>query len=153
MSIECSSVTIHYALRRRDIWNAYWFTWRSGWALKFAQICIAASVFYLALAWQTRIVFALLAAIGSVLFLPLYPLLLYKPQMRELTITPWGVRTQIGKKSAEIKWNEIKRVAREGDRLYLIGRTGNSFAVPDHAFASVDERNTFEEQIRTWRDR
>lgn len=149
-------MTIHYALRRQDLWRAYWFTWRTGWTLKIAQLFIAASMFYVVLAWRSAggapsrndIVVAALVAIASILWLPLYPLLRYKPQARTLTIAPEGIRTQIGAQSRDLAWSDIRRMARSGDRLYLIGRGGNAFAVPDHAFASPEERDAFEEQAR-----
>lgn len=153
-----AAVTIQYALRRDDIWRAYWFTWRNGWTLKIAQAIIAASTFYVVFAWRAGsgaashedVVVASLAAVASILWLPIYPLLRFKPQARTLTIAAEGIQTQIGKISRELAWSDIKRLERRGDRLYLIGRGGNSFAVPDHAFPSPADRDAFEERARTW---
>ena len=151
-------MTIRYALRRADIWNVYWFIWRTGWRLKLSQVFIAGCTIFVALSVLARnrpisghdVVIALLWAGVVLLFLPVYPLLMFKPQTRTLTITPQGIDTQIANMSRELPWRKISRIQRDGDRLYIIGRTGNSFVVPDHAFSSPEDRETFEMRIRQW---
>src|SRR6185369_2762608 len=105
-------MTIRYALRRQDIWNAYWFTWRTGWTLKLSQLFIAGCIVFVVLSVlpQNRAinlydVVIALAWVGAVLlFLPIYPLLRFKPQTRTLTITPQGIDTQISNLSREVSW-------------------------------------------------
>lgn len=151
-------MTVTYALRRRDVWNAYWFTWRTGWTLKLSQLFIVGCIFFVVVSRRAvgrppnraDVVVAAIWAIPVLLFLPIYPLLRFKSQMRTLTISPQGIHTQIGNLSREISWRAIGRMRREGDRLYIVGKTGNSFAVPDHAFSSTLDRDAFETAAREW---
>jgi hypothetical protein len=144
-------MTITYALKRSDIWDTYWFTWRNGWKLRGAQLVIAGCAFVVAISWLTegrpastsQILEALGIALLSILWLPVYPLLRYKPQQRMLTIGPQGIVTSIGDRSGEIPWAAIDRVQVDGNRLYVVGKSGNAFAIPSTAFSSNEERDEF----------
>jgi hypothetical protein len=152
-------MTIKYALKRRDVWDAYWSAWRNGWSLKLAQAFIAGCVFFVALsrlaprgsAALREIVLASVCALLSIAWLPIYPLIRFKPQTGTLTVGPEGISTFIGRHTGEVPWAAIGSVRREGERLY-IGRTnGNAFAIPVHAFANPEERVQFEEEVtRLW---
>ncbi|MDQ3284003.1 MAG: YcxB family protein [Acidobacteriota bacterium] len=138
-------------MKRSDVWGAYSRQWRRGWKLKAAQAVIALSVFYLTLKNVAgarpvqihHIVSAVLVTCVVLVFLPLYPLIRFKPQQRTLTITPEGISTTIGNRRGELPWRTIESVASESDRIYIVGRNQNSFVVPDHAFASPEERAEF----------
>lgn len=151
-------MTIRYALKRRDIWDAYWFTWRNGPKLKVAQLFIAGCAFFVTLSWLARrgsssprhVAIALAVAVLSILWLPVYPLLKYKPQLRTLTIGPGGIVTNIGELFGEVSWSEIGRIESSGNRLYIVRKTGNSFAIPAEAFVSPEERDHFTAQVHSW---
>jgi len=149
--IHYRAVTIRYALKRADVWRAYARQWRSSWKLMAAQVVIALSVFYLTLknvagnkpVQVHHIASAALVTCAVLAFLPLYPLIRYKSQERILTIAPEGITTTIGKLHGELSWRQIESISPEGDRIYIVGRNQNSFAVPDHAFASAEDRAEF----------
>ena len=151
-------MTIRYSLQRGDVWNAYWFTWRTGWVLKISQLIIASCAFFVALSWlaprgpESPVVGAQAFAVAllSILWLPLYPLLRFKPQVRTLTIDPFGISTAIGDLSKTLPWSAVRRLESKDDRFYVIGRTGNSFVIPAHAFASPREREEFEQRAKQW---
>ena len=152
------NVTIRYSLRRADVWRAYSRQWRKGWTLKAAQVVIAGSVFYVTLTCLAggkpvqpdQIVSAALVTAAVVAFLPLYPLLMFKPQERVLTIAPRGISTTIGRHSAEVEWRRIESISSEGDRIYIVGKSQKAFAVPDYAFGSADDREKFLHLATQW---
>ena len=88
----------------------------------------------------------LLALVGS----PLYPLLRFKSDERVLQIGPHGISTTIGKKTGEVAWSAVARVASEGQRVYIVGKAGNSFVVPFEAFSNDAERNQFIQLATQW---
>lgn len=146
-----SAVTVQYRLRRRDMWRAYWFAWRNGWVLKASQVMMAGVMFFAVFVWRNDVAMASLAAVAIVVWLPLYPLLRFRPQTRTLTITPEGISTHIESRwFREEVWSRINSIERRGDRLYLMGHGANLFGVADRAFPSDAERDAFEEQARTW---
>jgi hypothetical protein len=57
--------------------------------------------------------------------------------------SPTGIVTTIGKQSGEVPWGKISKIAVVGDRLYIIGKSGNAFAVPRDAFVSDAEQAEF----------
>ncbi len=155
-------MTIRYSLKRKDIWDAYWFTWRNGWKLKATQFIFGGLVFvittHLMTGGRTPTISQLAIACGvallSILWLPVYPLLLYKSEERMLTIGPQGVVTSIGDLSGEVRWAAIARVQADGDRVYLIGKQGHAFTIPSTAFTSSEERGRFVDQcVLFWQNR
>ncbi|HKT49977.1 MAG TPA: YcxB family protein [Candidatus Angelobacter sp.] len=94
------------------------------------------------------------AVIVFAVILALLPILLFltaKTNRRTLTISPDGISTSIGTKSAEIPWKSVK-VVKDSGTFILIARTnGNAFFIPNRAFVSPDNRARFMEQIGFWR--
>lgn len=88
---------------------------------------------------------ALAAGCGllSILWMPLYPQLMFKPQTRVLEVSQDGVSTTIGRCSARRSWREIRSVSQDGDYVILSCHNGNAFIVPPRAFQSADDRQTF----------
>jgi hypothetical protein len=151
-------VTVRYSLRRGDVWNAYWFTWRSGWTLKISQLVIASCAFFVALSWLAprgsasygAIATSVAIALLSILWLPLYPLLRFKPQVRTLSIGPPGIVTSIGTLSKEVPWSAVGRLESSDERFYIIARSGNALVIPAQAFVSRGDREEFERSAREW---
>jgi len=151
-------MTIRYSLRRGDVWSAYWIMWRRRWPLKLSQLFIASCAFFVSLSWLAphrtatpgEVVRALGVALLSILWLPLYPLLRFKPQERTLTIGPAGIATSIGKLSKELPWSAVGGLESEENRFYIVAKTGNMFIVPSEAFASQGDRAEFERSTRQW---
>jgi hypothetical protein len=153
-------VTIQYAIARRDLWMAYRLAWRRIPMIGVTQAVTFLCTFYVgrsllapsALRPAAEMALAALVGILPVAVLVLYPYIRFKPETRTFSIDSAGIRTFIGTRSGEVSWTQIVRVERVKQHLVVLGRTGNSFIVPDHAFASVAERDAFERQVRAFVD-
>jgi hypothetical protein len=102
----------------------------------------------LGVAWravETTLLFSL-AVVGS----PLYPLLRFKSDERTLEIAPTGISTTIGRKSGQIAWGQVADIDSHAQRIFIIGKNGNSFIVPDAAFSNDAERTEFIELANRW---
>lgn len=94
---------------------------------------------------------ALLLGCSVILLLPLASRLFTKSQQRTLTISPEGIQTSIGAQSGTIPWAKIADIVEDGDYIFVIGRTDNSFLIPSRAFASSSQRSTFLEMLAQYR--
>src|SRR5215831_181814 len=132
---------IRYRASRSDIWRFYLFP-KNRRVLRLAMVAVSVVLVLegistlrdgsLGLAWralETTLLFSL-AVVGS----PLYPLLRFKSDERTLEITPTGISTTIGRKSGEIAWGQVADIDSHKQRIYIIGKNGNGFIVPDAAF-------------------
>jgi hypothetical protein len=95
----------------------------------------------------------LFAVIGMALIpialLASYPMLMFKPQTRVLTVDDDGIVTTIGRhKNKSVAWAEIAEVRDNGEALVIQRRNLNAFIVPARAFGSPDEKRSFEEFVR-----
>ena len=97
-----------------------------------------------------QVTIAAVAALLSILWLPVYPLIRYKAQQPMLTIGPEGITTSIGELSGEVPWKAIDRVEVRDQRLFFVGRCGNAFMIPSAAFRSPEEQQRFAAQATTW---
>jgi YcxB-like protein len=148
---------IRYRLRRADIWRAYWFP-RDRRKLRLVMTVTSTVLFIQAIAILrdgslgpvSRTTGAMLLFLLSLVGSPLYPLLRFKSDERMLEIGPSGISTTIGKQAGEIAWSKVARIASEGQRLYIVGKTGNSFIVPFEAFSNDAERNQFIQLATQW---
>ena len=150
-------MVVRYRPTRSDVWRAYWFP-RDRRALRLGRLAVSAFLVFAGvailrdqsagLAWraiQASFLF-LFAVLGS----PLYPLLRFKSDERTLEIAPSGIATTIGRRSGQIAWRQVARIDSDGQRLYIIGKSGNSFVVPVDAFASDAERSQFVQSATRW---
>ena len=78
------------------------------------------------------------------------PLLRFKSDERILEIGPSGIATTIGRRSGNIAWKDVARIESNANRVYIIGKTGNSFVVPCEAFADDVEQVRFTELATQW---
>jgi hypothetical protein len=148
------SITVRYSSTRREVWGVYRQLWkRRLWKIH-VFIFVAVIVFgsfgtfgrlprdaaeFVAVAVTALIPIALLA---------LYPMLMFKPQQRVLTVGEEGIATKIGRHNKLVAWAEIANVRDEGKALVIQGRNLNAFIVPARAFDSPDERLSFEEFVK-----
>ncbi|HVY86115.1 MAG TPA: YcxB family protein [Caulobacterales bacterium] len=141
--------TIEYASTRGEIWRWYWRSWRRGlWVTHAVVFCWVSGVVLLLL-WSTdllrpmNVVLALVAGIASIAWMPLFPMIQFKPQTRTLTVDERGISTTIGAKSGVRKWDEIRSVADEEGAIVVVVKTKNAFIIPARAFASDADRADF----------
>lgn len=86
---------------------------------------------------------ALAAGIASIAWMPLFPMIQFKPLMRTLTVDEDGISTVIGMKCGVRKWNEIRSVADEEGAIVVVGKNKNAFIIPARAFGSDADRMDF----------
>jgi hypothetical protein len=148
------SITVHYSSTRREIRAFYWQLWkRRLWKMHLA-IFVAIVVFgsFASFGHLPRDVAELVAILVTALnpkaLLALYPMLMFKPQMRVLTVDDDGIATTIGRHNKSVPWADIAEVQNNGEALVIQGRNLNAFIVPARAFDRPDERLSFEEFVR-----
>ena len=151
-------MVVTYNSSRSDVWRAYWYSWRHSHRMKAIQLALFGFVFLSGRSWlsstsidsTTRSVGALVIACLATVFLPVYPLLRFKPEKRMLSISPAGISTTIGRLSGEIPWTQVARIASVAQCTYVVGKNGNSFSIPNGAFSSEQDRTTFLRQATQW---
>lgn len=151
-------MTITYYSSRREVADWYWFMWRRSTTLKLRQLCIAAGVFMTAWLFQIRATVSPMArglvatavTLVALAFLPLYPLLMFKPQERRLTIEEEGVSTSIGALHGKVPSREVAEIVSRGDTLYIVRNNLNAFVIPLRAFATDDQRDAFQKAAKGW---
>jgi hypothetical protein len=148
------SITVHYSSTRREVWGFY----RQLWKKRLWKIHLA--IFLSVLVLGSFATFGHLpsdvsefVAIAVIAFIPiallaLYPMLMFKPQMRVLTVDDDGIATKIGRHDKSVTWAEIADVQNNGEALVIRNRKLNAFIVPARAFDSPDERLLFEKFVR-----
>jgi hypothetical protein len=151
-------MVIRYKANRSDIWHAYWYTWRHSIRMNVLRLLLFGWVFFVAQSWLQgvlvtpvwRLSGAFVVASLAMLLLAVYPLLRFKREERALTISTTGIATTIGKLSGDLPWGKIALLAPVGARIYIVGKNGNSFAIPRSAFGSDPERAEFLRRATEW---
>jgi hypothetical protein len=144
-----TSIRIQYFSLRSEVWRFYWRSWRQRlWKFHlFIFGSFTVVVFVCAILGGTAPSVAGVNAFGwgllSIVWLPLYPLLKFKPQMRVLEISAEGISTAIGKLSARRSWHEIASITEADGNFVILGKNGNAFIVPPRAFDSDNSRLAF----------
>jgi YcxB-like protein len=146
---------LNYASRRGEVWRWYWRMWRQRlWKLH-AAIIASVGVLVAALA-RTRglslpssvlegLVFGLVAAA----WLPLYPMVMFKPQGRSLIIDPKGITTTIRAQNRSYVWSDFRSVSLDRDCIAIERHNGNAFVIPARAFESPDHQEKLLSFLRT----
>lgn len=151
-------MTIHYSIRRADVLLAYGHTWRHSRNLKLLQLITLVFSYYSAIsliAGDGPRTWAQHGSAGAIALcviagVALYPLLRFKPEERMLEISPQGISTTIGRRSGNIAWREVQWVKSDANAVYIVGRTLNSFRIPEGAFATPSDRDRFVKLASDW---
>jgi hypothetical protein len=77
----------------------------------------------------------------------LFPMVMFKPQLRTLMVDEDGITTSIGRHSGTVDWGQISSVENDGDSLIIQRSNLNSFIVPARAFETSDAKSEFCEFI------
>jgi hypothetical protein len=143
------SFKVEYASRRREVWDYYRRAWRERlWKTHLTVFLVVSAAVWLYASESgatspKSVLLALACGLLSILWFPIYPLLMFKPQMRTLEMTQSGISTTIGRHSAQRSWGDIRSVFEVDSHIIILGRNGNAFILPPRAFASVEERESF----------
>ena len=152
-------MTIHYSITPNEVTKSYIQQLRFSAAFRTRILLYAGLVgriYFLPklLRQEVRmfdIIVTFLLMLGLVVFLPFALRLLTKPQQRILTINAQGIQTTIGTQSGTIPWAQVADIVQDGDFIFVIGRSGNSFLIPNRAFPAPEQRQVFLEAIRNYR--
>jgi hypothetical protein len=152
------ALILKYRSSRPEIWRWYWRAWRRPRGLWRMHLLIFALVVGSMLLNRSRrrpltpTDLGLSAAIGllAVAWLPLWPMIRFKPQERVLNLNEQGASTTIGSKSGTVPWSKIASIEDSGDAISVTRTNGNAFVIPNRAFSSSDERAGCLKLIREW---
>src|SRR6185312_5166592 len=155
-----NQITIEYALTRSEVAGSYFHASRQSpeylrRVIMLAAICAVAQMCIRILGSRRlggpEILSAVIVFVVILAVLPIWLFLRAKTDKRTLTISPDGISTYIGTKSAEIPWKSVRIVKDSGTFILIARMNGNAFFIPDRAFISPDDRARFVEQIGIWR--
>src|SRR5437588_1071185 len=148
-------ITLQYTSTRGEVPHWYWRMWRKRlWKI---HAGVFAMVLFITIGrdgnWPPHdyhvLMYGLLVASGIVLLLIYFPQLMFKSQLRTLTVNDEGIQTTIGRRSGKRKWPEIGSIEDTPEDIIIINRkTYNAFLVPTRAFQNEKDRNTFLSTIR-----
>lgn len=148
------SISVTYASMRREVMAHYWNLWRQRlWKVHAAVFVATATLGSLAMfgGWPANVAqlaITFLLGILPLLLLALYPMLLFKPQTRVMTVDDEGIATTIGNRSQVLAWDEIANVKSRSDSLIIQRHNLNAFIVPARAFETSADRASFEDFVR-----
>src|SRR5262245_38950646 len=102
--------TVQYASTRSEVWRWYWRSWRKRFWV-FHLIIFSVVYGAILLLRPMSVAFAVTVGLAAIVWMPLFPIIQFKPQTRTLTIDESGISTVIGSKSAVRAWGQIRSVA------------------------------------------
>jgi hypothetical protein len=143
------SIRIEYSSLRSEVWKFYWRSWRQRWwkthLLVFVGVTTAVFVGLHRQGFSPsgEGMFACGCGFLSIVWMPIFPLVRFKPQTRVLEINAEGISTTIGKLSAQRSWHEIVSITEADGNIILLAKSGNAFIVPPRAFDSETARLAF----------
>ena len=164
-------ITIRYSVKRRELWNWYWWAWRQPRGLWSYWLVLTVLIFVFVLFVEgtlQTISFASLIApaiLTSLLFLffVVFLQVSYKPRERVLTVGLEGIETRIGDTSARRDWRDISYIVERASYtvicvaggislgiIWLRIRNGNAFVIPRRAFDSNADYLYFVNSIESW---
>jgi hypothetical protein len=140
---------VRYRTQRNEIWRWYWMYWRASlwrtWLLYgAAAFCLTLLASYNGGRWPQMFLAAMCPPILLWAFLAIFPQVMFKSKERIFEIGPNGIDTEIGGNRVHRDWNEIASITdKNGVIAIVVARTRNAFLVPDRAFESAKQRDSF----------
>jgi hypothetical protein len=144
-----TSIKIEYSSLRREVWKFYWRSWRQRlWKihlLVFVAVTLLAFEYFAMQGFvaPNGAMLAFGCGFFSIAWMPIFPLLRFRPQTRSLEIDAEGISTTIGKISARRLWQEIASITEADGNIVVLVKTGNAFIIPPRAFDSENARLAF----------
>ena len=149
------SITVQYSSTRREVWGLYLQLWkRRLWKIHLVIFVTTFVVGSFATFGRlpndaAELLAIVVSALIPISLLTAYPMLMFKPQTRVLTVDESGITTTIGPyTNKSVVWAEIAEVQDNGQAVIIQRRNLNAFIVPARAFSSSDEKLAFEEFVR-----
>ena len=143
------SFRVEYASQRTEVWKWYCRAWRRElWkfhAMVFGAVVVVVMFLRNGDAGPTlsSILIALACGVLSVAWMPLIPLLMFRPQVRSVEIDQDGISTTIEGEQSRRSWRDIETISEEDGYIVLLGTKGSAFLIPPRAFQTTDEQQRF----------
>jgi hypothetical protein len=149
--------TVQYSSTRAEVWRWYWRAWAKPAGLWRYHVLfglaiavgLAAGNGFGMFELRRFTVTAVLATLGCVVLLPLWPQIRFKSAQRSLTIDAEGWKTEIGKLSGARPWKQVRSIEDTGDTIAIVGTNRNALIVPTRAFPNTSARKEFLTAART----
>jgi hypothetical protein len=156
---EQDSLTIEYALTRREIFLSFWRSLAQSPPFRRIFLFYAAAAAVTALVTRAAILrsfttvdvlTAVAWGLGCIVLLSVWVTIRGKTSKRTLTVSSEGISTEIGRLKSQTPWAKIKSVDDISKSILIALTNGNAFFTPNRAFLSPDHRNEFLAKISTW---
>jgi len=157
--VEERSLTVEYALTRGEIFRSFLHSVAESPRYRATILLYSGAIGLLTLLLRavisrsltlTDAISAVAWAAGLPVFIALWVFIRGKTDLRTLTVSPIGISTEIGRLKAQIPWDKVKLVSHTSKFVLIAGTNGNAFFVPDRAFSSLEQRDQFLAEIRSW---
>jgi hypothetical protein len=147
--------TISYVSTRAEVWRYYWRAWARPAGLWLVHVLAGLVVAVARTRGSAPSGSAFLGTwvavtLACVVVFPFFPLVLFKPHRRLLTIDETGWTTEIGKLRGSRPWNKVRAIEDDADVITIVGVNRNALIVPRRAFPDDAERREFLETARRW---
>lgn len=143
------SMDIEYSTTKAEIQKWYWEKWKMAlWKFHVLIFIVVFGFVFINLnrllaSMGVKILYSTITGFVPIFFMILYPIFMHKPQVRKLHIDKEGIKTTVAAKSAAIKWESIESILKDEKYIYINGKNGNAFVIPDRAFKDKEMRNSF----------
>jgi hypothetical protein len=152
------TISVQYSPTREDTYRWYLRLWKKGiWRVHVLMFFAPIGIVSLRLLAAHRPLApdALLEAAGFgvavVAVMWAYPLLLFKPAPRVLTLDASGITTTISQKGSTRRWAQIAAIHETDEGAVVMQlKAGNALIVPLRAFHSPKARTDFVEAAQGW---
>jgi hypothetical protein len=140
---------VEYALKRGEVFKGYFRAFNCLPSFRNRMLTMAVTIgimtipFSYASKHKVEIVdaaFAILWAIGFLIFMALWLWIRTKTEIRHLRIDEFGLSTTIGKLTGEIPWAKVSLVSDLGNFIFIGGKNMNFFLIPNRAFSEDQDR-------------
>jgi hypothetical protein len=152
-----ATYTLRYATTRQEIWRWYWRAWAGPagfWRFHLFSGAVVALILTVLdrspFNWSLLLVRIVVCTACLTVLLPLWPQIMFKPQVRTLEVDDSGFRTAVGRHRAARLWSEIRSLHDDGETIVLTGRNGNSMLIPRRAFEDAASRAIFLSDAKRW---
>jgi hypothetical protein len=153
--------TFNYSTTRGGLWWLYWRAWARPAGLWRTHVAIGVMLAAMSailhgldsIDWRSFLKVAISGTVGCVLVLPVWPQLMYKPQLRTLEVDETGYTTAIGSERGRREWWEIHAIEEREGAIVMTTRQENALLIPSRAFRNIDDRIRFLADAQRWRQR
>ncbi len=90
------------------------------------------------------------AAVGFLLFIPIWTFVRGKTSKRTLTVSSDGITTKIGRVGNRYPWKKVQQITDTPQFVLIALTNGNAFFIPIRAFSGPEHRDQFLTETRTW---